>query len=171
MAPVLTIRRAGVPDAEPLKALRLRALSDHPDAFLITRAEEARNDFGELLSGRWATIDNQVLVAERGRALVGMCGFFRDARPKVRHRMTVWGMYVAPEARGHDVGQALLHDALRRMRTLGDVTHVHLAVTLHNTHARALYERLGFVTWGVEPAAMRLDGSDLDEAHMVLEVT
>jgi hypothetical protein len=34
--------------------------------------------------------------------------------------------------------------------------------------AQALYAHLGFITWGTEPAAMRVGGVSVAEHHMVL---
>jgi hypothetical protein len=33
-----------------------------------------------------------------------------------------------------------------------------------------LYASLGFVAWGREPAALRIDGVDYDEIHMALRL-
>ena len=82
--------------------------------------------------------------------------------------MTVWGMYVDPAARGRGVGRRLLADAVERARRVDGVRQVHLSATVGNDGAVCLYESLGFVTWGIEPASMTLEGVDLDEAHMVL---
>lgn len=170
----IVIRRAALPDAAALRTLRLKALQEHPEAFLISVAEEAENmvgDFEQLITGRWGEEDNQMLVADYDGSLVGMCGFYREPRAKVAHRMTVWGMYVQPGARGHHVGRRLLEAAIRRSRAVAGITQIHISVTADNTEARTLYESLGFVAWGVEPGSMRLNGKDLDEAHMVLRLT
>jgi hypothetical protein len=45
---------------------------------------------------------------------------------------------------------------------------VHLSVSERAEVASALYESLGFVTWGVEPAALRFDGANVAERHMQL---
>jgi len=36
--------------------------------------------------------------------------------------------------------------------------------------ARKLYESLGFIAWGREPASLWLDGEFIDEDHMVLDL-
>lgn len=170
-APSVRIRKAMPADAAPLRALRIRGLREHPEAFLMPAHEQEQQsveEWAERLGGRWGTPDNLIVVAERGGELVGLVGYYREQRDKARHRVTIWGTYVAPEARGGGTGRALMEDAIERVRALGDVTHLHLGVTVVNTTAHALYESLGFETWGVEPAAMRLDGRDLDEAHMVM---
>jgi RimJ/RimL family protein N-acetyltransferase len=46
------------------------------------------------------------------------------------------------------------------------VRQVHLTVIADNLRARALYERHGFRTYGIEPASVRRDGSFVDEVLM-----
>lgn len=58
-------------------------------------------------------------------------------------------MYVAHEARGRGVGRALLLAAIERARALSGVEQIHLAVTTHNSAARALYVSVGFVAYGM----------------------
>jgi RimJ/RimL family protein N-acetyltransferase len=53
-------------------------------------------------------------------------------------------------------------------RTTPETAALELSVTSDAPVARRLYERLGFVCWGVEAAAMRIDGRLIDEAHYVL---
>lgn len=169
----ITVRRAVLDDAAALRALRLKALQEHPEAFLISVAEEAENmvgDFEKLISERWATDDNQMLVADYEGRLVGMCGFFREPREKIKHRMTVWGLYVHPDARGHHVGRKLLEAAVARSAAVTGVTQVHISVTADNTEARTLYESLGFTAWGIEPGSMSVNGRMVDEAHMMLQI-
>ena len=60
----------------------------------------------------------------------------------------------------------MVEQVLARARTR--VEQVHLAVTANNAAAVALYEHLGFVRYGTEPRALRVNGRDLDEHLMVL---
>jgi len=54
------------------------------------------------------------------------------------------GIFVAPAARGHGVGTALLDATIAEARTRG-YAEVRLDVIDSNPRARALYERVGFV--------------------------
>jgi RimJ/RimL family protein N-acetyltransferase len=58
--------------------------------------------------------------------------------------------------------------AIAFARALPGVRQVHLCVS--SPAAAVLYQRLGFRTWGVEPAAMIVDGTLVDEKHMVLDL-
>jgi ribosomal protein S18 acetylase RimI-like enzyme len=71
----------------------------------------------------------------------------------------VWGLYVKPTQRRNGIGRSLMVAALRFARELRGVTHVHLGVAENNVSAIGLYERLGFVSWGIEPDALRVGGA------------
>lgn len=166
----MVIRPLGVADAVAYRALRIRAVTAHPDAFLISGARERAIPLAEIrerFRTRWAHPDNRILGAFRDGLLVGLCGFFREPWRKVRHKATIWGVYVAPEARGLGLGRALLDAAVARLRKRPGILQVHLCVTLASRAALALYRSAGFRTFGVEPRAMRVGGRFLDEAHMV----
>ena len=85
---------------------------------------------------------------------------------KAAHRGNIWGVYVQPAARGRGVSRALLTEILSHART--QVKQVHLSVVTDNVAALALYERLGFTTYGTEPRSLFVDGRYLDEHLMVL---
>ena len=61
-----------------------------------------------------------------------------------------------------------MNAAIDFARQLPGVTDVQLAVSERAAAAAQLYTSLGFVTWGIEPAALRIDGVDAAEHHMVL---
>jgi ribosomal protein S18 acetylase RimI-like enzyme len=77
-------------------------------------------------------------------------------------------MYVREEHRRAGFGRRLVEEAIRFAREQDGVRQLHLTVTDSATAASALYEKLGFVVWGLEPAGLRVDGVDLAEKHMVL---
>ena len=79
-------------------------------------------------------------------------------------------MYVAPEARGHGLGRALLRDAIRRVREIQGVEHVLLGVMITQTAARNLYKSLGFAVYGREARALCVDGQYYDEEFMQLDL-
>lgn len=73
---------------------------------------------------------------------------------------------MAPEARGQSVGRALLVQALALAATVPELLQVNLSVNAGNVAAIALYESLGFQTFGREPGALRIDGVLHDELHL-----
>lgn len=170
--PLITIRPLVASDWDAWWALRLNALREHPDAF--------GQDVNEAIATGEATnrarfVDggirdpNRIVGAFTGDgALVGVCGIVRHDRPKTRHRMDIWGMYVAPPARGSGVGRRLAEAAIEHARQSDDVLQIHLTVASHNESARALYSQLGFMPYGREPRSMRLPDRFVDEELMVL---
>jgi ribosomal protein S18 acetylase RimI-like enzyme len=94
------------------------------------------------------------------------CGSAR----KAAHKANLWGLYVAPAWRGQGVGLQLLRAVLAHARTLPGVSAVRLGVSESALSARRLYERCGFVPWGVEPDAIRYQGRSLAECHMQLQL-
>jgi ribosomal protein S18 acetylase RimI-like enzyme len=106
---------------------------------------------------------------DRG-ALVGLAGLGRQTGLKTRHRAHIWGMYVAPEARGRGVGRALMDALIAHARTLDGLERLTLGVESGNAAARALYLSLGFVTYGIEPQAYALDGQYWDSELMSLRL-
>lgn len=155
-------------DAPRYRALMLEAYADAPDAFTSTPQERA----AEPLAWWERRIDDPAgLGAAFGAfgdaaALVGAVSVEYSAREKTRHKAHLVGMYVQPAARGLGAGAALLAAALAHARARAEVQVVTLTVTFGNAPAIALYRRSGFVEFGVEPMAVRLDDGFASKVHM-----
>ena len=164
----LNIRRLGPGDAPALVALRREALESEPLAF----AASVEDDRGLSLDFvRTALADDRgqaVFGHFHGADLAGMVGVIRDSKVKRRHTGTIWGMYVAPRARGKGVGRALLEAAVEQARQWPGVDQVQLTVSDTALAARRLYERAGFQSWGREPRALHWEGRFVDDHHLVL---
>ena len=163
----MLVRPLAEPDFDAWWRLRLRMLKEHPDAFGGSY-EEAVSGGVERQRERFLQPNAFILGAFDGETLVGTVGCVQQQPAKVRHKAFIWGMYVAPEARGRGVGRALMEAAIARARQWPEVEQIHLAVVTTNEVARRLYRSLGFEVYGVEPAALKVDGRDLDEEHMLL---
>jgi len=105
-----------------------------------------------------------------GGELAGIVGLGREARAKVRHKATVFGMYVADEHAGRGLGTALLQQAIAAARA-ESLEQLLLTVTATNAGARALYEKAGFRPFGTEPRATRIGSAYHDKTHMILFLT
>lgn len=138
------VRRLGPDDWRELRALRLRALADAPDAFGATLAEEEAQPEASWL--RWfGPGDRVVIVAEvRGR-LVGMAA--GGPAPSDEPSAGLYSMWVEPAARGTGVAGAIVNAVVEWAREAGFPV-LGLGVTISNDRAIALYERLGFVDTG-----------------------
>ena len=171
MNPTVKIRRLEPADADTLMALRREALASEPLAFAAS-LDDDRTLSPDLLRVSLADADSSAVIgAFDAGALVGMAGVVRMDKLKMRHRAMIWGMFVAPAARGHGVGAAILRAALDRARAWPGIVQVHLSVTETSHDAVRLYRSLGFREWGVEPRALHWDGRFVAEHHMVLDLT
>jgi ribosomal protein S18 acetylase RimI-like enzyme len=162
------IRRLTDADAGAYRQVRLRSLRDHPDIF--GRAFEEAQDLAQMTEELRTDHDGTrsfILGAFDGE-LVGIVAVTRERGRKREHKALLWGMYVAPEARGRGVGRALVEAAIARARAWPGVVQIHLEVAVHNDAARALYDSLGFGVIGREPRGLRLPDRDVDEDYMVL---
>ena len=101
-------------------------------------------------------------------ALAGIVGCSREPRAKNRHVAKVVGMYVASENRRRGIGAALLAHLVDAARRDPGILQLVLTVTDSNHAARALYERAGFRSFGVEPRAIRVADAFFAKNHMIL---
>jgi ribosomal protein S18 acetylase RimI-like enzyme len=163
------IRQLCEDDAAASRDLRLRALREAQVPFLRSYEEEARRTVEDFASGlRGDDSANQGLGAFQDGSLVGTLFVQRHALLKTRHRASMGGMYVAPEARRRGVGRALLQEAISRLRAAGDIEQVELTVVRTEEPARRLYLSAGFKVQGVLRRAMKMDGEYFDEEELVL---
>ncbi len=106
---MVNIRKLTETDAAAFWRLRLQALETDPVAFAESPEEHKRTTVEEFASRlRSGGTENFVVGAFDGGELVGMTGFYRDALLKRRHIGHIWGVFVAPSARGKGVGRELL---------------------------------------------------------------
>ncbi|MDP3761175.1 MAG: GNAT family N-acetyltransferase [Ramlibacter sp.] len=164
----MEIRRLGPDDAPDYRALRMRALWEFPEAFTSSWQEDEMQPMQAWevrLGGEhamfWGAFD--------GGALCGMVGLERQTRSKNRHKATVVGMYVSQEYFGTGMGRALMEALLGVAREEG-VELLVLTVTEGNSVATNFYGQFGFRSFGIEPRAIKVDGSYFSKNHMYLEL-
>jgi ribosomal protein S18 acetylase RimI-like enzyme len=162
----MLVRMMGPADALLYRALRLRALREHPDAF-TSSYEEDREQPVEASAQRLGA--HPFWGAYHLAELYGFVGVERELRPKNRHKATVMGMYVAAEMGGQGIARALL-DALIAHSRLNGVESLVLTVTDGNQRAQRLYEAAGFRSFGIEPDAIRIGGRSYGKNHMQMNL-
>jgi ribosomal protein S18 acetylase RimI-like enzyme len=166
MAPAFRVRRLLAADAGDYRALRLQGLRDCPEAFGAAWGDEASRPldwFADRLER------NPVLGGRDDRsALCGVGGLRFPDSAKSRHIAQLWGFYVAPEARRRGLAAALLEALIREAE--GEFEAIRLAVVASNEAAVRLYARAGFVEFGREPSALKVDGRYHDELLMRLQL-
>jgi len=170
-AAAVTVALLTPSDVDEYRRVRLRALAEHPEAFRSEAEEEAakplqwwktrlapRTESHGAFFGAWTA----------ARRLVGTAGLLLETRRKVRHTATIVGMYVAPEHAGRGIGAQLLDACVVAARTDPALEILYLTVTSTNSGAIRLYERAGFVAYGLEPSSMRLGDRTFDKLMMAL---
>jgi GNAT superfamily N-acetyltransferase len=148
----LSIRLCGPKDWAGLRAIRLEALADTPDAYGSTYEESVLWS-----DAQWKNAASTRLyyLAERDGAVVGMVsGGFNDGYPGTRW---LYGMYVTPSERGTGTAE-LLVGAIGDWAKAYGVGEIYLHVTTSVRRARAFYDKVGFRATG-EKFSMQRDAS------------
>jgi GNAT superfamily N-acetyltransferase len=160
---VIEIRRIGPDDWKQLRATRLAALQDSPEAFESTYEGSVGIDEDE-----WRRrAERAVFLAFDGPEPVGLAiGFAdEDTRPGSRDLVSMW---VAPAVRGRGVAGQLIEAVAEWARADG-TQELQLWVVVGNSSARAAYDRAGFVATGERQPVKGL-GQRVEE-RMVLTLT
>jgi RimJ/RimL family protein N-acetyltransferase len=155
-------------DAVAYRTLRLRGLTEHPDAFTSSDAEETERPLAVTKRRIAADSRDWVFGAFVAGVLAGVVGLAREPRAKNRHKASVFGMYVAPGHARRGIGTELVRHTIDVARTVAGLEQLVLTVTETNVAARALYEKFGFRSFGIEPRAISVHGSYYDKNHMIL---
>ena len=164
----IEVRALGAADVDAYRALRLRGLAEHPEAFTSSPEDEAVADkLARRLSPDPKRPHDVVFGAFDDGRLAGLCGMDVDMRAKVRHKGHVFGMYVPRERSGRGIGGALMDRVIAHARSHG-LDQLTLTCTADNLPARRVYERAGFAMVGREPQAIRVGGRAHDKVLMVL---
>lgn len=140
----LQFRQLSIDDVDAFRALRLRGMLEKPETFRTSYAEEAALPLIRLQQRLLHTPHQRMFGAWDGDALLGMAGLKREPIAVVHERANIWGVYVAPQARGAGVARGLIETALDYARAVPELRRVTLMVNVDNAAARALYGKLGF---------------------------
>jgi GNAT superfamily N-acetyltransferase len=158
----------GPGDWEALRAVRLAALADSPDAFASTLAREQAFDEAE-----WRRRASRgSLIAWHGKDPVGLAGMIDRAGLAPAESSGTWelvAMWVRPEARGTGAADALVSAVIRAVKA-ADAGQLVLWVAEGNARARAFYGRRGFQPTGTRQVFQRHDGSSLNEEELILNL-
>ena len=156
------IRLLTCADALAYRDIRLEGLRRHPEAFASTFEDEHDNPldrFEELIT------QSQIFGAVIAEELVGVVGLRAHTEVKLRHKATIWGMYVRQEARQYGIGERLIDSAVANAP--GHVEQIQLAVVTENEAARRLYVKAGFIAYGHQTNALKHGGRYYDDILMV----
>ncbi|MEP6779207.1 MAG: GNAT family N-acetyltransferase [Gemmatimonadaceae bacterium] len=173
------IHALGAADADEYQALRLRGMRESAESFGSTFDEDAAlplTTVAERLSSSSENGERIVLGAfianvDEVPVMIGIVGCMRESKIKLRHKAVLWGLYVAPESRGHGVGQMLIQHLLTAARTWRGLQRIVLSVVVRSTAARKLYLSVGFVSFGIEHDALRQNSISDDVEMMSLDIS
>lgn len=157
------IERLASGDGARLRAIRLRALRDAPDAFATTLDEASAWD-----ARQWAEQVEAIatFVWHEGDADLGMVRAVpHDHDPEAGYLISLW---VDPAARGRGIGQALIGAVVGWARARA-LRCVYLDVGTANRRARSAYERAGF-TVSAEAGTMSAPRAGMCEVQMRLDL-
>jgi RimJ/RimL family protein N-acetyltransferase len=161
----IQIRRLTPADAALYRDIRLEGLRSDPEAFGSTfETENARPPtfFSERLDG------SASFGAFDESGIVGIAGLLIREGRKEAHKGLLVGMYVRPSARRAGVGRRLVETIIEFAHQRVEL--IQLAVVSDNEPARRLYERLGFLVYGIERKALKQDGRYYDEVLMAKDL-
>jgi len=164
----MSVRMLTSADAAAFRALRLRALQEHPEAFTSSFEEDALKPLSFTEQRIAGGSGNVFWGAFADGDIRGMIGLTRDPRAKALHKGDIVAMYVAPELGRRGLARALLQAAIDYARSEAGLEQLVLTVTRTNQAAAKLYKSAGFVTFGLEPRAIKVDDAYFDKEHMIL---
>ncbi|NEW06664.1 GNAT family N-acetyltransferase [Paenibacillus sp. SYP-B3998] len=165
---MIQVRIVEFTDLEAFWQLRLEALRTTPEAFSASYEENIPLTMSEVEKRfHYTECDTYIIGAfTEENQLVGLMGFRREQRIKLKHKGTIWGVYVTPTFRGKGIAKQLLAEILRRGKQLDGLKKINLSVVSTNQNAVELYRKLGFETYGTEKNALVVNGHGYDEEFM-----
>ena len=163
------IERLDASHALDYRELMLEAYDRHPQAFTSSVRERAAMPLSWWESRLTSKLDVVFGAFEDGR-LSGIVGLAFEPREKARHKATLFGMYVNEAYQQQGLGRQLVEAALAEARRHSRLKLIQLTVTAGNDAAFALYQRCGFIQYGLEPLAVRVGEDYFDKIHMWREL-
>jgi RimJ/RimL family protein N-acetyltransferase len=169
---MFTIRPLTHADLPAYKALRDEALRTAPQAFTSDYASSVNTPAEHYAARLGAPESGHFVLGAFNDAgdLLGSIALESEKRLHKRHCAHVVGMMVTPTAQKQGIAADLVAACASLARAHGQLEQLVLTVTASNTHVVRLYERAGYVAYGLQPRAIQVAGSYYDKLHMVLHL-
>ena len=146
----MQIQRLTPDDVEQYRALMLEAYERHPQAFTSSVKEREKLPLAWWAARLDGELDLLLGAFSEGR-LLGIVGLAFELREKARHKATLFGLYVTGTQRNSGLGYRLVQGLLAEAAEYEGLRLIQLTVTAGNEAALALYQRCGFVQFGLNP--------------------
>ncbi|MBB6261355.1 ribosomal protein S18 acetylase RimI-like enzyme [Paenochrobactrum gallinarii] len=163
----ITVRVLCPDDVQTYKAVRIHALKNSPLTFGSSFAVEsayADEVFAHRIRHGGG---NAVYGAFDGDTLLGTAGVFVHERLSEKHRGTLWGVYVMPQARGLGLGSVLVDHVIKYAEK--HVVVLDAKVVASNDYARQIYYDLGFEKYGLEKKSFCVEGQFQDQELIFID--
>ncbi|MCA1062692.1 GNAT family N-acetyltransferase [Rossellomorea sp. AcN35-11] len=155
--------------AEAYWELRLEMLKQSPSSFGSSYEEAlARPNPIEVTAGRLIQKDSHTFGCFVGEKLVGTATLVRESALKMRHKASIFAMYVSPVYRGNGYARRLIEACISHAKAVEGIEQVMLTVVSTNETAKGLYLSCGFKPYGTEKRALKYKNEYFDEDLMVL---
>ena len=165
--PAILIRPITRQEAAAWRALRLEALTNHPEAFAASAEEFAVQSLETIAARLPAPGGDDVLFGVYADGvLCGSVGFHREVGLKLRHRGMMWGVYLRPSLRGRGIAEAMIDRVIAHAAERVEI--LRCVVNPETPAARALYIGRGFKPYGLEPRALRVGDRDYDDELLAM---
>ncbi len=160
-----SIRRLVREEAHALREIRLEALRLHPEAFVSTHAHDAARPLSDFEA--WITGGGAFGGFVDGR-LVGIAAL-AEQHGHQSHKGLLVSVYVQEAQRGNGLAEALIKAIM--VYASERVEQLALGAAATNTRAIRFYRRLGFQAYAVEPRALKVGQTYIDEILMLKVLT
>lgn len=168
----MTIRRLQSSDAAAYQQIRRHALNEGPQFVGPMAEQEALCGLPELQS-RLENYEAEGVFpfgCFLGDECAGVASLTRKLNPRYSHKVFFWGLYVMPPYRGRSVARQLTETRIAFARSLPGVRFVTLQVTTTNKASHTLHSSFNFVSCGIEPQALNINGIFYDFETMQLDL-
>jgi ribosomal protein S18 acetylase RimI-like enzyme len=156
----ITYRILNLSDKEHYRQIRLECLKNYPQNFGTLYEDEINSTslkFDKIISQNHET--DFLYGAFKDGKLVGICGNIQEDRVKTKHISEISQMYVSPEFGGNGIATNLLNLTIEKVFLNNLVEKIILGVVKSNTQAIKLYEKKGFVKYGILENYYKLNNS------------
>jgi len=165
----IIIRKLGPHESAMYRETRLACLKNVPEYFVSTYEEEVlkpKFKFETFIEN--SSPEQFMFGGFEGETLIGIAGFDRLDRKRVRHRGDLVQVYVDANYRGQHIGEKLIRRVLADAFALEGIEQIQLSVVAANQGAIKLYEKIGFRIYGIQPRFSKVGDTYMDQTLMQL---